>query len=376
MDYYKIGRVQAICLVLIVMANHLILNVPKNAFLVSGNSALLNTIYIIGIAFIFLFLILKLFKNFKGQDILDISHFLGGNGLKTVVGIIYFVFFAFIGGLLLRNFLEGLKEIYFPQSPIYLLLILVLFVGVVANKFGGNTVIKYNSIIVPLMLVSLLIILFASFPTYIPEKVFPLLGLGVNETFLSGATNLYAFSGFSFLFFMMPLLKDSKDFKLVGITSITISSIFLFLSILTLLFSFSSVISIYELSPIYLVLRAADFGRFFQRPDAIFILFWLLSMMAFVNIIIMFCCINFKKITRIKNPKMMIYSITTFIFILALLPKNLAQIRWFQENIYKYSVIVLVFILTPALLFLANLKYKKLHKNDSLEVIRKDEKMV
>lgn len=372
MDYCKIGKIQAIALVLIVMLNHLILNLPKNEFLLTGNSILLNTIFIILIMFAFIFILLKLFKHFEGKDILDISHFLGGRKLEILVATLFLIFFVFIAGTLLRNFSEGIKIVYFQQVPIFVLLGLLLSIGLISNHFGVSSVIKYNTVIVALMLVNIFLVLISSVGSFVPEKIFPLLGNGINETFIEGITNIYAFSGFCFLYFMMPMLKDNKSFKKISIISIIISSLYLFLAMLTLLFSFSSVISIYELSPIYLILRATEFGRFFQRPDAIFILGWILSIMSFISVIIMFCSIIFRKTAKVKDHKVISCLFTGLIFFVALLPENLEQIRLLQNVCYRYFVLILAFVLAPLILVFANIKYKRLHKNEIREVIKNE----
>ena len=43
-------------------------------------------------------------------------------------------------------------------------------------------------------------------------QVFPILGYGAKNTFVNGLSNIYAFSSISFLFLIMPLLKDYKRF--------------------------------------------------------------------------------------------------------------------------------------------------------------------
>lgn len=368
MDFCKIGKVQAIAAIFIVMLNHLILNLIKNMYTLTGNSILLNTLWIIIIMGFFIFLVLKLFKHFKGQDILDISNYLGGKKLQILTATLYIVFFVFVAGILLRNFVEGIRIIYYAEVPVYILLMLILLVGVVANKSGANSVFKFNSIIVFFMMISLFFILLTSTTTYVPEKIFPLFGNGINETFFSGLSNIYAFSGFGLLYFLMPILKDYKDFKKISIWALILSSLYLFFAILTLLFSFSSLISVYELSPIYLVLRATEFGQFFQRPDAIFVFTWILSIMSFISILILFCSINLKKAGNIKNMKMLSYTFASLIFIVSLLPNDLAVIRNIQDVFYRYGTIFLVFIFSPLVLLFANLKYKKKHKNQITEV--------
>ena len=89
MNISKIQNMEAIAMLTIVMANKIILNLPKTIIASTGSSAWINAIYIIAIAFIFVFLVTKLLKKFPDKDILDISEYLGGKKLKIVISIFY-----------------------------------------------------------------------------------------------------------------------------------------------------------------------------------------------------------------------------------------------------------------------------------------------
>jgi spore germination protein len=186
--------------------------------------------------------------------------------------------------------------------------------------------------------------------------MFPILGYGINETFFSGMTNLFAFSGLAYLYFVGPLLKEPKDFNKVGYMSIVISAFYLFLCIISLLFSFADIQTINEISPIYSLIRNTDFGTFLQRPDALFILGWILSLMSYISITVWTITNILQKITNAKNTNPMVYGVSALIFILALLPKNLAEIYFVQNTVFRYITIILVFIISFLILLFANIK--------------------
>ena len=60
----KIGSVESISLVLIIILNHIILNLPKNIISTTSSSSLLNIIFISILAFIFLIYVTKIFNKF------------------------------------------------------------------------------------------------------------------------------------------------------------------------------------------------------------------------------------------------------------------------------------------------------------------------
>ena len=72
----KISTIEAIALVIIPSINRFILFLPQNILVQNGSSSILNVLYISIIAIIFTYIICRLFKNFSGLDIIDISEFL------------------------------------------------------------------------------------------------------------------------------------------------------------------------------------------------------------------------------------------------------------------------------------------------------------
>lgn len=64
MAEHKIGNIEAIALILTVMINHIIFNLPKEIIHSTSSGAIINVIFITLIAFILVYLIGQLLKNF------------------------------------------------------------------------------------------------------------------------------------------------------------------------------------------------------------------------------------------------------------------------------------------------------------------------
>lgn len=72
----KIGNLEAIALVLIVVIAHIISNLPKGIISSTSSGAIINVVFVSIIALGIVFLISELLKKFPNLDILDISKFL------------------------------------------------------------------------------------------------------------------------------------------------------------------------------------------------------------------------------------------------------------------------------------------------------------
>ena len=257
----KISAVEAICLICLAMVNQIIINIPKMIITQTGSSAWINVLYISVIAVFIVLIISKLFSNFYGKDIVDISQYLGGKVLKTVIGLLYISMFVLSAATSLKYFCDKLKLIYFHETPIYLLIFSFIISAVIVNRIGGNAVIKVNCSIVAAFLISMIVLIFVTSKSFVTHRLFPILGYGTNETFFTGITNLFAFEGFAYLYFIMPILKNSKDFKKVSVISCIISGICLFLSVISLTLVFSYITKTDDVLLLYFLTRIASFGN-------------------------------------------------------------------------------------------------------------------
>ena len=192
----------------------------------------------------------------------------------------------------------------------------------------------------------------------------PILGNGLYNTFISGLGNIVAFGGISCLYFIPPLLKEPEKMKKIAITSILISAFYLLLCTSTILFMFSFFSNVDEILPLYTAASYIEFGTFFQRLDAIFLLIWVLEICCYLSIACHFSMFTFKKITNIKYLKPLSFVFPLFIFVIALIPKTIADSRFIGDTIYKYIILAVIFLLSFAILIFANIKKKKVGVED------------
>lgn len=355
------NNIEAVFLIIIVMLTHIILNLPNSIIISTGPAAVLNVIYISALTIIFFLVICKLFEPFENKDIIDISSFLGGKVLKIITTIIYSIYLIFVSSILILNFSQTLQLIYFQNSRTWSIILIFIIVSIIANKLGYNSVIRANAQIVPIVLISVVIIFCASVSKFEPQRMLPIIGYGINQTFISGASNVFAFGGLIYLFLIRPNLKQNKDYKKIGLIAITISALYLLVSVTSLSLMFPFILNGKEILSIYLSTRNIEFGKFFQRSDAIFIFIWISAFLAYLSVIIAYIVKMNKKTLEIKNPSILIYVVSLFIFVSALIPQNVAQIRFAEFVVYKYAALLVVFAYNFIILLLANLKMRKLN---------------
>ena len=355
----KIGTLEAIMLVLTIVITHTISSLPREILVSTKSASLINLMFVSILVILFAYLISKLFKKFPGSDIIDVSEFLGGKVFKIIVGVIFISYFLVSSSILLRNFCESLKIIYYPMTNILFIIAMFVIAICTANRLDFNASLKTNLLILPLVLASMVFLFFSNMNKFSPERIFPIFGDGLFDTFVLGLGNIASFGGVAFLYFLPPYMKQPEKLKKVSMISIGLSAIYLILCVATLLFMFSFFIDTNEITPLYNATRYIEFGSFFQRLESVFLLIWILAFACYLSIVIKFSMSIFKKLTNIETKKPLVDIFGLLILAITLLPKNYAISENFELKIYPCLVIGIVFFLGGSILLLANLVKNK-----------------
>ena len=359
MTNQKINTISAIMLTLSVIISYITSSLPRTFINETKSATLLNIIYNTIIVLFIILLVCKLLKKFPGQDILDISKFLGGNVFKNIVGGLFIAYFIISSSIMLRNFCEALGVVYYTStSYIFIILMFVIAIALV-NNLSFNATLNTSTIIFPLVLISAILLFCGNLDNFSFRRVFPILGDGVYNTFVLGLRNIGAFGGICYLYFLPPMLKEPEKFKKIAIISTISTGLFILLCVATLLFMFSFFITTDEIMPLFSAARHIEFGSFFQRFESVFLLLWIISFCCYLSITCKFSAHIFTKMFNLSNIKLILNIFSILIFIIALLPKNYAMSNYFETNIYRYIIIAIGFILGISILILANIKKKK-----------------
>lgn len=355
---YKMQNIEAIFLILIVMINKLIINIPYYITDLVGTGAIINLIYIGIIGLIFVIILNYLFQKFPNSDIIDISEFLGGKFLKIIIGILFIIAFLFVSYVTLSDFSNLLKSIYFKNSPTLFIILFFIIGIIIANLVGFKSIIHTICVIVPFTIGSVLLALFAVYDDISIIKFSPFFGYNFKTTFIDGLLNLFSLYFIGYYYFLLPLLKNSYDYRKITLSSYIFSWIILFLTVLSISSVFSMNDNSEPLNSLYFLARKIELGNFLQRLDALFILLWLVSVFAYLSISIFMVNRTLQKVTCVENEKMFTFPISSIFLGLCLLPFNAHISSFLESTVYRYTIIVLIFILCFIILILANIKFK------------------
>ena len=352
----KINNKEAIGLILTLIINNFVFISSQILIQTCSSSSIINTIYISIIALIVSIIICLMFKKFEGQDILDISDYLGGKPLKFIIGFIFISFFIFSISVMLRKLVNCLQIIYYPFTDIvYIILLFLIATGIICS-FKNNAIPKVIKMLIPLFFFCLFAALFGNIKNFDFQAIYPILGYGNYTTFFIGLSNLYGFYGLGYIFFLPSKMENPKKLKKVVITSIILSAILCVVSIIPVLFMFNNSLNNGEVFPLYIAIRYIEFGSFFQRLDSAFLMIAVIAFCVTLSIVTKLCIDIFQKITQISDKKPIIYPILLFIFSISTMINNSFDSKLLESKIYIFTFFIVVIGIGPFTLLLANIK--------------------
>ena len=309
MNFTKIRTFEAITICVIVVLNKIILNPTKTIIYNTGSSSILNMLYLCLFIAAITWLICKVFAKFPNGDILDISHYCFGKGFTWIYAFAFFLFFLFVAAITIRSFVENLKMFYPESNDLRVLILFFLVAACLANRKGASSVGKISAFITPLTAIGIVVTFLSVMDLFNWHRVFPVFGYGLNETFLLGASNIYAFGSLSALFFLPPMLEKRGDYKKVAIITLLVTAVLLLFSITSMILALSFSFTASALSPMYLVIRSMEWGSFFESPEAIFTFIFILSMICFQAVFIMLALYVTSKMGKLSNGSTLAFSI-------------------------------------------------------------------
>jgi spore germination protein (amino acid permease) len=340
------------------MVNKLILNIPYYIISLVGTGAIVNVIYIGILDFLFVLLLIKLFDKFQNSDIIDVSEYLGGKIFKWIIGIISIIIFFIVAFITLSDFTNILQKIYFSEFPLIYILLFFIAGICIANLTGLRAISRTTCFIIPLTLVSILITVFGIWGDFNIENFTPIFGHDFSTTFVLGASNCFSMYIIVYFYFIKPLLRESVDFKKIVLTSYGMSWLLLLLTIIPVMTLFNVNVTTEPLNALYLIARKIELGNFIQRTDAFFIFLWILSIFCYLSIVVFMINRTMKKLFKVSNEKMLTFSNCSILFGLTILPLNISQLRFIENTLYRYTILIVIFGIGITIMILANLKFK------------------
>jgi len=359
------GKWEAVSLILNMICTKIFLFFPRMTVEIAGTAGWIMTLYNCAVVLIMFTVLISLYKKFEGKDILDIAEIAGGKLLKVFTGIVLASFLLVLEAAVLRQFSEDMKVVSLPITPLSFIMILFL-IGIIAGCFFGlEAIVRYLSIVVPVIATGFIIILVAIIPKIDITNITPILGTGPYDIFVKGFPQISIFSELIIIFLIMPYLGGYNNGKSVGYTTIWLATMFFTLGSLFYILVFPYPESVERFLPIYQMSRLIDLGRFFRRIEPIFVFIWAMGALTDLVSLFYFTVYTISRSFDIKYQRPLILPFAVILFCIAFIPPDIDVVIRIIRVFYSKVAWILTFAFSGMILLTAFLRKRKIAEEKS-----------
>jgi len=359
----KIGHREALTLLVTLMSGQVFLSMPRNMALL-GDTAGWMIVLLAGIfSLIGYYFLATLLEKYPDQDILQISQFICGKFLGTIIGTVFFLFFLTISSLMLRQFAESFIISILPNTPISVISLFFLFLLIYGTLQGIETLTRVAWFFGPYLLLAFIITIGFSMPYADLELLLPILGKGPLPILKHSALHTSLFSNIILLGIIAPKIREQTKTFRTGLYSLILAIVINTVVTAAVLITFNYTSTSKLVFPIFQLTRLITLGEFIQRVEAIFVFLWFFTAAILMGGMFYGTIISFSHSFGLSNYRPLVFAMAVLIFCISLIPNSMTEtVNLDAFIISKYYPLISFGI--PLLLWIAS-RFKKKGDNSN-----------
>lgn len=296
-----------------------------------------------------LFILLKLLKEYKTKNLMELINVILGNKIGFVIGFILLIFGVAATVFDSRSYAEIVGNLYYPNTPTIVIYMMLLGVSFYVAKHGLETIGRVAVLSLPYIKIMILLLVILVLKDVKWGRIYPLSGAGWMDILQAGFFKQSIFADMIYFALFYPLLTNDKSYKKGGLIAFAIS-VFEFVFFLILYVGLFEYPTVQQVSfHFHELIRYAEIGPYFTNLETIYFIFWVVG--AFVRFAIYLYMISllFGTLFKIKEFEPIILSVTALVLLLGMLPSNLVTNTYLFWNSFLLPAMSMTI---PFLIFL------------------------
>ena len=305
------------------------------------------------LSLIFLTLINKVASIYPNDNFLGYTSKILGKPLGYLISIGFIIKIIISISMELRVFSEILKEIMLFNTPFWVIaLSMLILCSYMASKGyearGRIAEILIFIVFIPLAFVFLVAIFDIDFSNVKPFFQ----DMDIKNSLKGSGYILFYFTGIEYIFLVYPYIQEKNKIQKATIKStITVGIIMTLITFITIA-RFGKYDISHQMWPVLEIMDTINLpGSFVERQDALIMTFWIISIFMIVNAGIFFSSLILKDVTKCKTHSKCILTLIPIIYIVSLLPNNIASVYKIID-MYYFTFGAFYIIILPIVLYL------------------------
>ncbi|MFZ5632633.1 MAG: GerAB/ArcD/ProY family transporter [Bacillota bacterium] len=298
------------------------------------------------IAAIGLLSLVSVLERYPGKSIVEITEELLGPYLNTLFSMIFSAILVLISGVVLRQNAERALTGFYPDTPISIVVLLIMFGTVIVTYLGFDTVARVAALLAPFLLLGLAVIVALSIPMWQPTALFPLLGAGAEGILRASLEQTGSFTELFIMGVVAPFLPRGR-LKAIGIWTVIISTLLLVAFVLVPLLVFTYPVVTELTLPMFEMNRLITAGRFGERMETLFLPIWALTGLIKITVGLYGAASVTAQYLKLNDYRPFILPMAVFTMAAAFLPPNISTAVVLDVEVlrrYSFAVVMAMFL--------------------------------
>lgn len=358
----RLSGVQVTALVALIIVGSGLMKLPRDVVQASDANGIMVTL-IAGLMAVVLTMVMSMLsKRFPNRTVLDYSKDLLGTIPAKIVNIVFVVYFITFSGLILRIFADAAKVFLLENTPIEVLILAMLPVVVYLVQNGINPIARICEAFFPVVVGSILLLLLLSLQNFDIKEVYPVWQVNIVKVVKAVPVTEIAYFGFEILLFAGAFMLEPQKMTKYGVGGV-VTAIVIYVATVTACIGVFSIDTLkYQVYPTLELAKSIDFpGAFAERFDIFFAIFWTIAVFTSIVTYYYLAAFSVTKLIGMRNYRPFCYLLLPGIYVIALLPQNVYQVRLLAQWIIYLGTAAAAVI--PGLLFAAAIIRGKGGKN-------------
>lgn len=355
----KISANQVMFILLTTIIGVGILSLPRSVVESASTDGWISIILGGILACIFTVISINLVKLFPGKTIMEFGRELASSPISNAITIFLFIYFVVFSAFEVRVFAEVVKMFLLHDTPTEIIIISMLLVSAYLIRGGIEGLARMAELILPIVIIPVLFLFLSLVPQLDFTNLLPLFRTNPIDIIKSVHVTFFSFMGYELILIITAYVKDTENLLKFNLLAISIVTFFYLAFFMVTLSRFGKNEMKHLLWPTLSLMKTIDLpGAFIENIEGIVMGLWVLVVFTTLSPLYYVSALILCKLFSLKEHKYFVLPIMPFIYILSLIPDNIALTYDLMEKFANYLGTFVVVIL-PTIYFIVALIKKR-----------------
>lgn len=317
----RITTRQAFLILISVLTTSVLQPIFRDFLLWAGNGSWVPILIAIGLGVLILHAFITLARRFPEESFAEYAPKVWGPILGHALTLLLLAVFFLRSAIALRNVSEFFVTAILPETPISAVIFVMLFLVACALLAGLEGIVRFNELILPLMIGAFALILIGSLTQLKLWNLLPLFDKGSRGFLPVLQKTLSYLAAISFILFVYPCCTQRAQATIIGRRIVLIAGLLLLTVYLNTLLFLGSFMGASFTWPYLAVTENISIG--IERGEVFFMVPWMLASFVKISFFVYICALGLSQMVPRVHIKWISLLLLPCITYVALRPSNL-----------------------------------------------------